>query len=56
MIIPPVKKMRYWHSWYAWHPVKVAGYYMWLETVERRWINETWCYFSDVLDDLGVDQ
>lgn len=35
-----VKKnaMRKWHSWFAWYPVEIKGYYYWLEQVERKWI------------------
>ena len=25
-----------WAEWFAWHPVKVDGRWVWLETVERR--------------------
>ena len=25
-----------WHTWFAWHPVKVHGTWVWLETIERR--------------------
>lgn len=56
MIIPPVRKTRYWHSWFAWYPVRIGKYTVWLETVERRWINENWNYFSDALDEVGTDQ
>lgn len=29
-----------WHAWFAWRPVKIAGKWVWLETIERRsvWI------------------
>ena len=26
----------YWHHWFAWHPVKIANAYLWLETVMRK--------------------
>lgn len=25
-----------WHHWYAWHPVKLKGEYVWLERIERK--------------------
>lgn len=30
-----------WCSWFAWHPVVVAGHLVWLETVSRRWSGVT---------------
>lgn len=31
-----------WNRWFAWHPVKVGGQWVWLETIERR-CGETFC-------------
>ena len=25
-----------WHRWFAWHPVQVENFIVWLETIERR--------------------
>lgn len=29
-------KLQQWHRWFAWHPVRLNGECVWLETVERR--------------------
>jgi hypothetical protein len=30
-----------WHDWFAWYPVRLfTGNYAWLQTVERRWVND----------------
>jgi hypothetical protein len=25
-----------WHSWFAWRPVRIGGWWAWLITIERR--------------------
>lgn len=25
-----------WHTWYAWHPIRINGMWVWLETVHRK--------------------
>jgi hypothetical protein len=30
------KDLSLWHRWFAWHPVKVGTFWIWLETIERR--------------------
>jgi len=38
-------RMREWHIWYAWHPVRVgSGDCRWLEPVQRRRIYDEWQY------------
>lgn len=32
------KRTAQWREWYAWRPVYVEGAWVWLETIERRWI------------------
>jgi hypothetical protein len=27
---------RGWHSWFAWHPVRIGMTWVWLERIERR--------------------
>jgi hypothetical protein len=26
-----------WREWFAWHPVKIDNYWVWLEVVERKY-------------------
>lgn len=37
-----------WHQWFAWHPVRINGQWVWLETVERKfdcgWASDWWDY------------
>lgn len=33
--IKPPKRPDAWHSWFAWYPVKINGYWVWLERVLR---------------------
>ena len=36
-----------WHRWFAWHPVVIDGQWVWLETVERCWmesLTDHWSY------------
>lgn len=41
----PPKRCDEWHSWFAWHPVRVDGVSVWLEFLSRRYIGmECWEY------------
>lgn len=31
-----------WNVWFAWHPIEIAGEYIWLERVERMLIVGQW--------------
>lgn len=44
---PPVDK-RQWHMWFAWRPVRVGGYIVWLEYVQRK--GHRGSCFSDYLE------
>ena len=46
------EKLRQWHVWFAWHPVRIDENIVWLEKVKRRKtgvIYEYWDYY--LLDD-----
>ena len=30
------ERLRQWHVWFAWHPVRIDEYIVWLEKVKRR--------------------
>ena len=37
-----------WHEWFVWYPIQVpaySGHWVWLETIERKWIHRV--EFSD---------
>jgi len=40
--IKPRKNKEKWHSWFAWRPVKVGYYIIWLELVMRK-ITYSYC-------------
>jgi hypothetical protein len=29
---------RLWNPWFAWHPIRTGFMWIWLETVDRRWL------------------
>jgi hypothetical protein len=36
------KRLTGWYRWFAWYPVEVNGYIVWLEYVERLWYTNWW--------------
>ena len=32
-----------WHQWFAWHPVRVNNWLVWLESIERRYAPDAYC-------------
>lgn len=56
MIFPRPYDKDVWSDWFAWYPIKIAGYYVWLEVVRRRKYGSQWRYFSIRLNSKGVDQ
>lgn len=45
MIFPPLPKRYHWHNWFAWHPIWVDGYFVWLEDVNRIYNGTSYEYY-----------